>query len=209
MKLSRLPHKTVERLSQYRKALMDYLESGKDFIFSHELGNIVHVTPVQVRRDLMLIGYSGTLRKGYDVSELIKLISKILDPSEIQNIALIGIGNLGRAIISHFNGKRSKLIIVAAFDNDPNKADHIIKCVSCYHIDNLQEIIKKENVMMAILTVPPEVAPHIAEALVFAGIKGIINFTGTPLKVPHNVYLEEYDIITSIEKTSYFTQQAG
>jgi redox-sensing transcriptional repressor len=208
MTLSRLPHKTVERLSQYRNALMDCLESGKHFIFSHELGNIVHVTPVQIRRDLMLIGYSGTLRKGYDISELIKLIGKILDPSEIQNIALIGIGNLGRAIISHFNGKRPQLVIVAAFDNDPNKADRVINGVSCYHIDHLKDIVKRENVMMAILTVPPEAAPHIAETLVFGGIKGIINFTGTPLKVPHNVYLEEYDIITSIEKTSYFTHKA-
>jgi redox-sensing transcriptional repressor len=205
MKLSRLPHKTVERLSQYRKALMDCLESGKDFIYSHELGNIVHVTPVQVRRDLMLIGYSGTLRKGYDISELINLISKILDPSDVQNIALIGLGNLGRAIIRHFNGKRTHLVIVAAFDNDQTKADRIVNGVPCYHIDNLKEIISKENVTMTILTVPPEAAPQIAEILVNAGIKGIINFTGTPLKVPHNVYLEEYDIITSIEKTSYFT----
>lgn len=206
MKLTRLPHKTVERLSQYRKALMDCLESGKDFIYSHELGNIVHVTPVQVRRDLMLIGYSGTLRKGYDISELINLISRILDPNQIQNIALIGLGNLGRAIISHFNGKRTHLVIVAAFDNDQSKAGKVINGISCYHIDDIRDVIKKGNISMVILTVPPEAAPKIAETIVFSGIKGIINFTGTPLKVPHNVFLEEYDIITSIEKTSYFTQ---
>ena len=205
MELTRLPHKTVERLSQYRNALLDCIE--KRFIFSHELGNIVHVTPVQVRRDLMLIGYSGTLKKGYDISELIKLISKILDPVEVQNIALIGFGNLGRAIISHFNGKRSQLTIVAAFDNDPNKAGKVINDISCHHIDDLKDIIKRDNIKMVLLTVPPDAAPIICETLVFAGIRGIINFTGTPLKVPFNVYLEEYDIITSIEKTSYFSHK--
>jgi len=209
MKLSRLPQKTVERLSQYRNALLGCLQVEKYFIFSHELGNIVHVTPVQVRRDLMLIGYSGTLRKGYDVSELIKLISKILDPLEIQKIALIGMGNLGRAIISHFNGKRTQLTIVAAFDNDPNKTGRIINCVNCYHIDDLPVIINREKVNMAILTVPPEAAPEISKTLLTCGIKGIINFTGTPLKVTPDVFLEEYDIITSIEKTSYFTLKVG
>jgi redox-sensing transcriptional repressor len=205
MKLSHLPQKTVERLSQYRNALLGCLQAEKYFIFSHELGNIVHVTPVQVRRDLMLIGYSGTLRKGYDIAELIKLISKILDPTEVQKIALIGMGNLGRAIISHFNGKRTQLTIVAAFDNDTNKTGRVINGVNCYRIDELPDIIKKENVNMAILTVPPEAAPEICKTLVNSGIKGIINFTGTPLKVSPDVFLEEYDIITSIEKTSYFT----
>ena len=208
MKLLRLPQKTVERLSQYRNALLGCLQASKFFIFSHELGNIVHVTPVQVRRDLMLIGYSGTLRKGYDISELIKLIGKILDPIEIQKIALIGLGNLGRAIISHFNGQRTQLVIIAAFDIDPNKINRVINGVKCYHIDDLPSIIKSENINMAILTVPPESAPAISNTLLSCGIKGIINFTGTPLKVTPDVFLEEYDIITSIEKTSYFTLKA-
>jgi redox-sensing transcriptional repressor len=80
--MKHLPHKTIERLSQYRRALLMVQSRGKTHIFSHEIAKIIHITPVQVRRDIMLIGYTGTLRKGYDVSELIKLIGKIIDSDE-------------------------------------------------------------------------------------------------------------------------------
>jgi len=77
-----LPDKTIERLSQYRRNLLISLNKGKEFIFSHEIAQLLHITPVQVRRDIMLIGYNGTLRKGYDVKELIDLIGKIIDTEE-------------------------------------------------------------------------------------------------------------------------------
>ena len=99
-----LPDKTVERLSQYRRNLLLCLAKGKQHIFSHEIAQLLHITPVQVRRDIMLIGYTGTLRKGYDIKELIDLIGNILDTNEGQQVAVIGIGNLGRSLIGYFNG---------------------------------------------------------------------------------------------------------
>ena len=103
-----LPDKTVERLSQYRRSLNNQLEKGKTHIFSHEIANLLHITPVQVRRDIMLIGYSGTLRKGYDIKEMVELIGKIIDTDKGQKIAVIGLGNLGKAFHSLPPGKKIK-----------------------------------------------------------------------------------------------------
>ena len=205
--MKHLPHKTVERLSQYRRALLLILSKEKTHVFSHEIAQMLHITPVQVRRDLMLIGYSGNLRKGYDIKELIELIGKIIDTDKGQTVAVVGLGNLGKAIISYFRGKRTKLTIVAAFDVNSDKIDRVYNGVPCYHVDLLQKIIKKENISVGIITVPAEQAPAIAESLVLSGIKGILNFTPKPLNVSPYVYLEEYDMITSLEKVAFFAKK--
>lgn len=204
--MKNLPHKTIERLSQYRRALLICAAKGKTHIFSHEIAKIQHITPVQVRRDIMLIGYTGTLRKGYNIQELIDLIGDIIDTKEGLNVAVVGIGNLGRAMINYFNGKRTKLSIVAGFDSNPDKIDRIYWGVKGYHVDRLAEIIKKENISIAIITVPAGAAPDIAEKLVSAGIKGILNYTPKPVQVPSHIYLEEYDMITSLEKVAFFVK---
>ena len=203
-----LPEKTVERLSQYRRALMLVLLNGKTNIFSHELAHLIHLTSVQVRRDIMLIGYSGSLRKGYDIKELVNKIGKIIDDDKVKKVAVVGIGNLGRAFLGYMKGKRAKIAIVAAFDNNPEKIDKIYGGIECYHIDRIDEIVKKENISIGIITVPTEFAAEIAEKLVMAGIKGILNYTAQPLNVSPHVYLEEYDMITSLEKVSYFVKKA-
>ncbi len=204
----KLPDKTVERLSQYRRALLNYLSGGKQHIFSHEIANLLHITAVQVRRDLMLIGYTGTLRQGYDVKELVEIIGKIIDTRDGQKVAVIGIGNLGRAIMGYFSGKRTKLSIVAAFDKNPEKTDKIYAGVQCYHVDQLTEIIKREGISIAVISVPGEEAVIVAEVLIMNGIRGILNFSPKPLNVPPHVYLQEYDMITMLEKIAYFVKKA-
>lgn len=201
-----LPDKTVERLSQYRRSLNNQLAKGKVHIFSHEIANLLHITPVQVRRDIMLMGYSGTLRKGYDIKEMVKLIGKIIDTNDGQRIAVIGMGNLGKAYIHYMYEKRSKLKIVASFDTNPEKIGKTYADVMCFEMDKLEEIIHKEKITIGIISTPPEVAPAIAEKLTAAGILGILNFTPKPLNVPDHVYLEEYDMITSLEKVAYFVK---
>jgi redox-sensing transcriptional repressor len=207
MTVKNLPHKTVERLSQYRRALLLTLSKEKTHVFSHEIAQMLHITPVQVRRDLMLIGYSGNLRRGYDIKELIEMIGKIIDTDKGQKVAVIGIGNLGKAFISYFKGKRTKLTITAAFDSNPEKIDRIYDGVPCYNIDRIAEIIKKENITIGIITVPADQAPGIAETLVLSGIKGILNYSPKPLNVSPYVYLEEYDMITSLEKVAFFAKK--
>jgi redox-sensing transcriptional repressor len=205
----KLPEKTVERLSIYRRTLLDCLAAGKTHIYSHELANLHNITAVQVRRDIMFIGYSSMQRKGYDVSDLIDVIGRIIDADESLNVAIIGIGNLGRAITTYFKGKRSKLNIVAAFDLDPNKIDRVVSGVKCYSMQNLEALVKEKNISIAILTVPADTAVGTTEKLVASGVRGILNFTTVPLNVPSNIHLEEYDMITSLEKVAYFVKKQG
>lgn len=205
--MKHLPEKTIERLSQYRRILLDCLQQEKYNIYSHELAGLLHLNPVQVRRDIMLIGHSGTLRKGYDVKKLSDMIGDIIDSKKSQKVAVIGVGNLGRAIMSYFQGRRSKLVIAAAFDNDVSKVNRVIAGIRCYDIKNMEEIIKQQKITIGIITVPPESAVETAEKLVMAGIKGILNYTPVALNVEPHAYLEEYDMITSIEKVAFYAKQ--
>ena len=199
-----LPGKTIERLSQYRRILLVKLAGGKTNVFSHELAKWLNLTSVQVRRDLMLIDCSGSQSKGYSVGDLVYRIASIIDSKSALNLAVVGMGNLGRAITSYFSGKRDKLSIVAVFDNDTQKTDRIISGVPCFHINSVKEKIEADNISMAILTVTPEAAQDVAKILVDSGIKGILNYTTVPISVPDEVYLEEYDMVTSLEKLAYF-----
>lgn len=203
----KLPEKTIERLSEYRRTLFSCLSSGKTHIYSHELANLHSNTAVQVRRDLMLIGFSSMTKKGYDVKELIDLISKILDNKDGQNVAVLGMGNLGKAITAYFNGKRSKLNIKATFDIDPEKTGTLQSGVMCYNIEQFEEIVKKENITIAVVTASPHAAPFLVDLIEKAGIKGVLNFTSTPINFSDNVYHEEYDMITSLEKVAYFVKE--
>ena len=201
-----LPHKTIERLSQYRRALLICLENNKDHIFSHEIAKIQHITPVQVRRDLMLIGYSGTLRKGYNIRELIDLIADIIDSEDGIKVAIVGMGNLGRALLNYFSGKRHKLSIVAGFDSNPDKIGTTINGVPCYDIESMTEVISENNIEIGIITVPATQTTATAKHLVDSGVKGILNYTPKPVEVPEGVYLEEYDMITTLEKVAFYVK---
>ncbi|MBN2481216.1 MAG: redox-sensing transcriptional repressor Rex [Bacteroidales bacterium] len=201
-----LPEKTIERLSEYRRTLYRCLDEGKTHIFSHELADLHNITAVQVRRDIMFIGYTSQGRKGYGISELISVISGIIDPDEILNLAVVGYGNLGRAITSYLLQKRPLLNLIAAFDIDPKKIGASSSVIPCFSIERLREIIHTQNISVALLTVPAEAAQQMAKVLISSGIKGILNFTTVNLNVPEEVYLEEYDMITSLEKVAYFVK---
>jgi redox-sensing transcriptional repressor len=203
-----LPEKTIERLSEYRRTLFRCLDEGKTHIFSHELAGMQNITAVQVRRDIMFIGYASQGRKGYDIKELIAVIAGIIDPSDILNLAVVGYGNLGKAISSYLVNKRPKLKIVAAFDIDPKKIGSTAALVDCFSIERLREIITSRNISLALLTVPADAAPQMAKILVSSGIKGILNFTTVNLRVSNDIYLEEYDMVTSLEKVAYFVKIA-
>lgn len=205
--IKKIPHKTIERLSQYRRALLICLSQGKTHIFSHEVAEIQHITAVQVRRDLMLIGYSGNLRRGYNIKDLIALIGTIIDSQDGQRVAVFGMGNFGRAISAYFEGRRERLSIVAGFDVNPQKIGTSIAGVPVYHIDRACEIISKEKIKIGIITVPGNQAVETAKIMVDCGIKGILNYSPSPVKVPEDVFLEEYDMITSLEKVAFYVKE--
>ena len=192
-----IPEKTIERLSEYRRTLLASHKQGITHIFSHVLAGIHGITAVQVRRDLMLIGFSSDTKKGYDVQVLIEYISKILDSPSQMNIAVLGMGHLGQAITKYFNGKGLKLKITAAFDVDPEKVGKTIDGIPCYHMDTFENIVSS----------PTKVAPSLVVPIINAGIKGVLNFTSTPLNFPQGIVVENYDITTLLEKVAYFVKE--
>jgi len=198
--------KTIGRLSLYRRLLNRLLNDSIRSVYSHELASLAGVTAAQVRRDIMNIGYSGNPNRGYDVQKLIDGIANFLDEPEGQNVALIGIGNLGRAILAYFAGRRPKLTIVAAFDIDPDKIGRVIHGCPCYSIDQMQRIVDELSIGIATLCVPATEAQNVAEKLVEAGFQGILNFSPVPLHVPESVYVEDIDMTMSLEKVAYFAR---
>ena len=206
--MNHLPEKTIERLSEYRRTLFRCLDEGKTHIFSHELAELHNITAVQVRRDIMFIGYASQGRKGYHIPDLIMVIAKIMDPAEVINLAIVGYGNLGKALASYLHNKRPMLKLVAAFDIDPKKIGAATSVVQCYSLERLREIIAAQNISIALLSVPADAAQQMAKALISSGIRGILNFTTVNISVPDKIYLEEIDMITSLEKVSYFVKTA-
>ncbi len=201
----KLPPKTVERLSQYRRVLKKYEELEGSHIFSHDLARLLKINPVQVRRDLMLIGFSGNYRNGYKVQNLIKLIDKTLSTPKSQNTAIIGMGKLGNAILQHvYPSNVCPVSVKAAFDVNPKRINKDFNGVHCYDISKIPEIVKENNIKIAILTISDDDIQAIVDALIEAGVKGIVNYIAGPIRVPDEIYFKEYDIRTTLEEMSYF-----
>ena len=204
---SNIPEKTIERLSEYRRTLLSCHKQGVTHIFSHVLAGMHGITAVQVRRDLMLIGFSSDTKKGYDVKVLIEFINNILDSEEVMNIAVIGMGHLGQAITKYFNSKGLKLRIVSAFDVDPEKVNRRIDDIPCYHMDDFEEVVSKMDISIVVISSPTRVAPSLVVPIINAGIKGVLNFTSAPLNFPQGIVSENYDITTILEKVAYFVKE--
>ena len=205
---SPIPEKTIERLSEYRRTLLKCHAHGITHIFSHVLAGMHGITAVQVRRDLMLIGFSSDTKKGYDVKVLIDFIDSILYSEQPINMAVIGMGHLGRAVTRYFNGKGLKLRITAAFDVDSAKVGTSIDGIPCYHIDEFESRVEELDISIVIVSSPTSVASTLVIPIINAGIKGVLNFTSAPLNFPQGIVVENYDITTLLEKVAYFVKVA-
>jgi len=188
--------------------LADQMNESQTHIYSHELAKLACVSAAQVRRDIMTVDYSGTPNRGYEVRELLDDLSRTLDQREGENVALLGIGNIGRALIAFFAGRRPKLAITAAFDSDPSKVNRVLFGCRCHPMESLREVIEAEGIRTAILTVPPRAAQAAAAALVDAGITGILNYAAVPLRLPRHVYLTDYDMTMALETVAFFARRS-
>jgi len=198
---------TIERLILYRKIINELINDGIYNIYSHRLSNLAENTPAQVRRDLMVIGYTGSPAHGYILKELEESISDFLDSNDGQNACIVGLGNLGRAILDYCKNRNSKINILATFDIDPNKIDRDFNGCHCYNIDDLESKVEDYRIEVAILTIPSaEEAQIVAERLVQSGIRGILNYTSARLKLSPSVYVEYRDMMMALEKVSYFAK---
>lgn len=199
---------TVGRLSLYRRLLEDHLPEGTEQIFSHQLAELAGASSAQVRRDLMYLDYEGSPKRGYRVQDLLAALSKALDAPTLQPVALIGMGNLGQAIIGFFSGARPRLAITACFDNDKAKTGQTFSAVPCYHVSQLEAVVARQGIITAIITTPAQAAQAVVDRLVAAGVRGILSYAHVPLKTPPGVFVEEGDMTVALEKTAWFARKA-
>jgi redox-sensing transcriptional repressor len=196
-------------MSRYRRLLQTLQADGVESIYSHQLARHAVVSAAQVRRDLMVIGYSGSPNKGYDVAACIDSISSFLDGAARQEVALVGVGNLGHAVLAHFAQKSPSVALVAAFDVDPELTGTVVHGVRCMDASLMEELVRDLGLQIAVLTVPGRVAQEAAETLVRAGVKSIISFAPTPLALPNDIFVEYMDITAALESAAYFARLGG
>ncbi len=199
--------KTVKRLSLYRRLLDNLRASGTTNIYSHQLAHLAGVSATQVRRDFMVIGYSGSPNRGYQVDTCLGSIESLLDGTIRQDVALVGLGRLGRSVLAHFAGQRPMLRIAAGFDADESLIGASIEGCPVYRVADLERVIREKGMRIAILAVPPDMAQSAAEALVRAGVRSFVDFTGIPLQVPDDVFVDHMDITSALESAAFFARQ--
>jgi redox-sensing transcriptional repressor len=201
-----IPRKTIYRLSIYLRCLARLRENGIGTVSSEALAKAAGVKPTQLRKDLAYFGTFGTRGLGYDVAELSKKIADELGTSRFQPVILVGVGNLGLALLSYRGFEKEGFEIVATFDSDPRrKRDKEIK-QPIFDMDALPRFVRDHNVRMAILAVPAVVAQEVANTLIECGVMGILNFAPIVLSVPEEVMINNVNLAIELENLSYFIQ---
>jgi redox-sensing transcriptional repressor len=199
--------RTIARLSAYRRVLDRFIQAGQPNVYSYQIASASGATPAQVRRDLMAVGYSGSPNRGYKAAELAASIGEFLDNPAGDNAGLVGVGNLGRAILAFFSGRRPRLSIAAAFDVTPEKVDRTVHGCRCYSIEQFPAVASRLKITIGIICTPADAAQKIAETMVESGVRGILNFAPVALKLPPWVFTEDIDMTTALEKVAYFARK--
>jgi len=203
----RIAEQTIGRLSLYRRLLDTLMRDCVEHVYSHQLAEKTGFTSAQVRRDLMAVDTAGNTRRGYDVGELTRAIDDYLYAPSGQQVAVVGIGNLGRALLTFFSGRRPKLSVVAGFDVDEQVVDRVIHGCRVYHMDEVDRVVAEDEITLAMLAVPSEAAQPAADVCIAAGVSGILNFAPVRLKVPPSVYVSHVDLTMYLEMVAFFARQ--
>lgn len=199
----RISESTIHRLSMYYRALSMLEKDNFETISSKELAKREKLTPAQVRKDLSFFGSFGTRGLGYNVLELKAKIAEILGINREWKVALIGIGNIGSALVSYKEFVRQGFSIIKLFDNDQRKIGSNHKGITVSDISNLEQEIKEANIEIVIIAVPATVAQYIVDDVVDAGVKAILNFAPINLRVPSHVYLRNENMSMELEYLSF------
>jgi redox-sensing transcriptional repressor len=199
----RIPNETVRRLPIYLRGLAILSQSGNVSVSSNKLADLVSVNAWQIRKDFSYFGGFGTRGVGYDIENLSKQIKKILKLAVIHKTALVGVGNLGSAVLAYPGFGTYGFSIAAAFDNDPAKIGRKMNNITIEDVSQLNTL-RKRDVDLAIIAVPEQAAQDVADALVEAGIKGILNFSPRRIAVPKSVKVITIDIATDLARLPYY-----
>ncbi len=204
---SRVPEATVERLSIYLRSMSGLKDTR--VLPSQELAKLVGTSDAQVRRDLSYFGEFGVPGQGYRVGRLKGEISHILGTDSIWWIALVGVGNLGAALLAYPGFKRQGLRIKAVFDNDLSKIGKIWQGVRIRDVEKIPEVLPIQGIKMGVITTPASDAQEVADKLIEGGVRGILNFAPVRILIPEGVKLRNVDLRVELGALSYFLGNAG
>ncbi|MDH7600501.1 MAG: redox-sensing transcriptional repressor Rex [Sedimentisphaerales bacterium] len=203
MRYARIPDQAVQRLAMYLRAVLVLQDRGIWHVSSKDLAGQVGVNDWQVRKDFSYFGELGTPGVGYDLRKLQRDIRRILRLDKKRSAILVGVGNLGKAILAYGGFARYGLRIMAAFDNDPQKVGKVVNGIRIQDVSMLKRIASGK-VSLAILAIPAASAQEVVDCLVDAGIKGILSFAPCPLKVPKKVRVVGIDIAMHLATMPYY-----
>lgn len=208
MKKQKVSSAVIRRLPRYYRHLNDLHQAGIERISSNALGNSLGLTASQIRQDLSCFGEFGQQGYGYNVSTLRDEVADILGMNRGHTAVILGVGNLGRALMENFHFDRSGVMLAAAFDVAPDVVGREFSGVQVYHADQLEDYLSQHPASVGVLTVPGSTANRIAERLVRAGVKGIWNFTNIELTLDApNVVVEDVHFADSLLALSYMISE--
>ena len=205
----RISESTIRRLSIYYRALARLEAEGYHTVSSKELARRERLTPAQVRKDLSFFGSFGTRGLGYPVSELRSKIARILGIDRMWNVALIGVGNIGSALVAYKEFQRQGFHIRRIFDNDQRKIGSNHKGIMVSDIADLESELKASKIEITVIAVPAHAAQDVADRCVQAGIKAMLNFAPVNLKVPDDVCLRTENMSMELEYLSFSRVNQG
>jgi redox-sensing transcriptional repressor len=199
-----VPEVVVERLPRYLRSLTQLLQDGTEVVSSQQLGEFLQVTPAQIRKDLSYFGRFGKQGRGYNIPNLIDQLRHILGLDRTWNVALVGVGRLGRAIISYPGFQPEGFQVVACFDADPSLVGQTVGGLTIQPTSNLAGALAGENVQIVIVAVPSAQAQEVIDALVSAGIKSILNYAPVATQAPPDVRIRNIDPVLAFQSMTYY-----
>ena len=204
MKFSKIPAATITRLSIYSRYLEALAQEGVKIIASDKLAEKCGVNPAQIRKDLAYFGEFGIRGVGYFVKELLFEIKRILGLNKVWKMALVGIGNLGSALMAHQNFIRQGYEFAAVFDVDPAKVGRRLPSGQViHHLDELDGVVKDKDIEIGVIATPADRAQDVAQRLIDSGVKAILNFAPTQLQIIEGMAVENVDFTVKLDNLAY------
>lgn len=203
-KSKHVPKAVIKRLALYVRALHRMELNGESRVSSKALSDRLGINPAQVRKDLAYFGQFGVPGYGYRTSELREQLRSILGTDREIRVAIVGVGNLGKALLSYVGFRSQGFKFVAAFDADPKKIGRSINDIVIYSAEDIEDTIKKKSIELVILAIPAPVAQEVTNRLVASGIHAILNFVPLRLKAPPNVKVHYVDLAMELESLSFY-----
>jgi redox-sensing transcriptional repressor len=208
LKYKKIPEATIRRLSRYSRRLEEMDEKGEKVVSSAQLANQCMVNAAQVRKDLAYFGEFGIRGVGYYVKDLLNNIKKILGSNKEWRMGLVGVGNLGTALLSYKDFLKQNYKIVAAFDIDPTRvigrvSEKLGKPVEVFPISRIKDVARERKIEIGVIATPPSEAQSVADLLVEAEVRGILNFAPAQVNVPEGFVVKDVFFTTILDNLAY------